>query len=77
MRGIILILTSIFLHANLFAVDDSTSIGKSGKMPVVYSENPVTVDGELDEPIWQSVLFRVPLCNIFRMIHLCRNLRRS
>ena len=65
MRGIILILTSIFLHANLFAVDDSTSIGKSGKMPVVYSENPVTVDGELDEPIWQSVFVSRPFVQYF------------
>jgi len=65
MRGIILILTSIFLHANLFAVDDSTSIGKSGKMPVVYSENPVTVDGELDEAIWQSVFVSRPFVQYF------------
>ena len=65
MRSIVLILTSIFFHANLFAVDDSTSIGKSGKMPVVYSENPVTVDGELDEPIWQSVFVSRPFVQYF------------
>ncbi len=65
MRSIVLILTSIFFHANLFALDDSTSLGKSGMMPVVYSENPVTVDGELDEPIWQSVFVSRPFVQYF------------
>lgn len=65
MRSIVLILTSIFFHADLFALDDSTSLGKSGMMPVVYSENPVTVDGELDEPIWQSVFVSRPFVQYF------------
>lgn len=65
MRGIILILTSILFHANIFAVVDSTSLGKSGTMPVVYSADPVTVDGELDESIWQSVLVSRPFVQYF------------
>jgi hypothetical protein len=65
MRGIILILTGVFFHANLFAVADSTSLGKSGKMPVVYSGIPVIVDGELDEPIWQSVFVSRPFVQYF------------
>lgn len=65
MRSIILILTSILFHANLFAVDDSTFLGKSGKMPVVYVANAVTVDGELDEPVWQSGFASRPFVQYF------------
>ena len=55
MRSIIFILTSLFFHAILVARSaDSIFIGKSGKLPVVYSASPVVVDGELDEPIWSG-----------------------
>lgn len=65
MRSILLILTCVFFHANLLAVDDSASVGKSRKMPVVYVANAVTVDGELDEPIWQSGFASRPFVQYF------------
>jgi hypothetical protein len=66
MRSILLILTSLFFHAILVARSaDSIFVGKSGKLPVVYSASPVVVDGELDEPIWSGAFVSRPFVQYF------------
>ncbi|MFZ9662421.1 MAG: DUF5916 domain-containing protein [Bacteroidia bacterium] len=66
MRSLFLILASYFFSAILVArSSDSLFIGKTGKMPVVYSESPILVDGELNEPVWQSTFVSRPFVQYF------------